>query len=109
MIRDRGNIKWTALMLPEHVKAVRDWLDEDGLIERPQFDDWEFESIQMEIESAYKRQCETRVTTWRKGNEFVYYGKISGLDPLLNVISVEGPFGDEHIPFADIVKVQCMN
>lgn len=77
MIRDRGNIKWTATMLPEHVQAVRNWLNDDGLIERPDLDDWELESIQQEIDLAYKRQCAVRITTWRKGKEFVYNGLTS--------------------------------
>jgi hypothetical protein len=45
MLKDRGSIKWTTLMLPEHVKALREWdyherhdevkpnLDEDQLVE----------------------------------------------------------------------------
>ncbi|MGE7184955.1 YolD-like family protein [Peribacillus sp. NPDC006672] len=28
-IRDRGNIKWTNLMLPEHIKMLRNYFDED--------------------------------------------------------------------------------
>ena len=25
MIRDRGTIKWTAMMLPEHVQKIKQW------------------------------------------------------------------------------------
>ncbi|GGB53473.1 YolD-like family protein [Fictibacillus barbaricus] len=28
-IRDRGNIKWTSLMLPEHVKELRRYINEE--------------------------------------------------------------------------------
>lgn len=28
-IRDRGNIKWTSLMLPEHVKMLRKYINEE--------------------------------------------------------------------------------
>jgi hypothetical protein len=28
-IRDRGNIKWTSLMLPEHVKLLRRYINEE--------------------------------------------------------------------------------
>jgi len=35
MIRDRGNIKWTAMMLSEHVTELRRWQDEDHYEERP--------------------------------------------------------------------------
>ena len=108
MIRDRGNMKWQGMMLTEHAQAVRDWLESDGLVERPTLDDWELQSIQEELEIAYKRQCEATVTTWRKGKKFTYIGKISVLDHRLNCISVPGPFGDDRIPVVDVVKVQCM-
>jgi YolD-like protein len=29
LIRDRGNIKWTSLMLPEHVKELRRYIHEE--------------------------------------------------------------------------------
>jgi len=29
MLRDRGTIKWTSMMLPEHVKMIREWADND--------------------------------------------------------------------------------
>ncbi len=95
-------------MLPEHAQAVRDWLDEDGQMERPILDDWELESIQMEIESAYKRQCEASVTTWRNGKEFTYIGKIFELDHRLNGISMDGPFGEDRLSVVDIIRVRCM-
>lgn len=108
MIRDRGNIKWQGMMLTEHAHAVKEWLESDGLVERPTLDDWELQSIQEEIEIAYKQQCEAKVTTWRKGKELFYIGKIAELNHRLNCISIEGPFGDNHIPVGDVVKVQCM-
>ncbi|WP_338657198.1 YolD-like family protein (plasmid) [Sporosarcina psychrophila] len=107
-IRDRGTKKWRGLMLSEHTQAVNDWMVSDGQVERPQFDEWELESIQMELEFAYKRQSEAMVTTWRKGKLFTYTGKISELDHRLNLISIEGPFGDDKIPVVDVIKVQSM-
>ena len=108
MLRDRGNMKWQGMMLTEHAQAVKEWLESDGLIERPQLDDWELQSIQEELESAFRRQCEARITTWRKGKELFYFGKITELDHRLNCISVPGPFGDDCIPVGDVVKVECM-
>jgi len=107
MIRDRGNMKWQGMMLTEHAQAVQEWLESDGLVERPILDDWELQSIQEELEIAYKRQCEAAVTTWQKGKKFTYGGKIAALDYRLNCITMEGPFGDDCIPVVDVVKVEC--
>lgn len=108
MIRDRGNIKWTAMMLPEHVKAAREWLESDGKIERPVLDEWELEAIQMEIELAYKQGRAVSISTWNNGDKMHYNGKISKLDQRLNLISLEGPFGEDRIPVNDIIRAQYL-
>lgn len=105
MIRDRGNIKWTAMMLPEHVAKLRDWMDADGRVERPQLDDWELEAIQIEVELAYQRQCEVNVTVWREGKTVVYMGKISKLDVQHGYLSLDSPFGHDQIPVAEVIRV----
>ena len=67
MIRDRGNIKWTAMMLPEHVVELRKWMDQDNYTERPELNEWDLQSIQEELEIAFKKQCETLIKTWANG------------------------------------------
>ncbi|MFJ7933737.1 YolD-like family protein [Sporosarcina sp. NPDC096371] len=108
MIKDRGIIKWQGMMLTEHNVEIKTWQDKDQNIERPELDDWELEAIQMELELAYKRQCDANVTVWRNGKTDSYIGKITELDHRLQSISVEGPFGQDRIPVRDIIKVNSM-
>lgn len=108
-IHDRGTKKWTAMMLPEHIVALREHAEMEHYIKRPQLDDWELEAIQMEIEIAFKRQCVAKVTMWRKGKTVMYTGKISVLDHRLGLISLEGPFGEDRIPVADVIRVDSMD
>lgn len=107
-LQDRGIKKWQGLMLPEHVAKLGDWRAKSIYIERPQLDDWELEAIQMELELAYKRQCEANVLVWKNGETVPYIGKITKLDHRLRSISVEGPFGHDRIPVMDIIKVDSM-
>lgn len=58
MIRDRGNIKWTAMMLSEHVAELQKWQNEDNYEERPQLDDFDLQAIQYEIEVAKKENVQ---------------------------------------------------
>jgi YolD-like protein len=45
-IQDRGNIKWTSLMLPEHVKELRKYINEDYYdIPEPTLDEQQLEEI----------------------------------------------------------------
>jgi len=56
IIRDKGNIKWTAMMLSEHVAELRRRQNEEHYEEhyeeRPGLDDFDFQAIQYEIEVA---------------------------------------------------------
>lgn len=45
MIKDRGNIKWTAMMLPEHVELLREWKKEDEYKIRPEIDEQRLEEM----------------------------------------------------------------
>ncbi len=109
-IRDRGNEKWAmAMMLPEYVEELRKWREKEFYAERPELDDFDLQSIQMEIEIAFKRQCDAKVTIWKKGKTVLYIGKITELDHRLCLISVGGPFGHDRIPVADVIKVDSMD
>jgi hypothetical protein len=45
VIRDRGNIKWTAMMLPEHVELLREWKKEDAYQTQPELDEQRLEEM----------------------------------------------------------------
>ncbi|MET3658549.1 YolD-like family protein [Sporosarcina psychrophila] len=108
-IKDRGIMKWQGLMLTDHVKLIRKQGEEINYIQQTLLDDWELQQIQEELEIAYKRQCAAQVTVWRKGEHITYIGKISELNYRLSFLSVEGPFGHDRIPVADIIKVHCVD
>ena len=105
MIKDRGNIKWQGMMLTEHAQAVREWLERDGDIERPQLDERDLQAIQYEIEVAFRRQCVTDVKFWDKGKVILYSGIITEINPSTMCISVDSPFGRDNMTMTDIVSV----
>ena len=106
MIRDRGNIKWTAMMLSEHVAELRRWQNEDHYEERPELDDFDLQAIQYEIEVAQKRECEVHVKLWDKGKSVLYMGVIREINVESMWITVDSPFGRDRMPVEDIIDVQ---
>ncbi len=108
MIRDRGNVKWTAMMLSEHVRELRKWMDQDNYTERPELNEWDLQSIQEELELAYKRQCETLIKTWGSGRIIQHQGILEDIDLRRMCIVLESPSGSETIAVADIISVQSM-
>ncbi|MCG7344778.1 YolD-like family protein [Sporosarcina sp. ACRSL] len=108
-IKDRGRIKWTAMMLPEHLTELRNWHTEDDRTVRPELTEWDLAAIQEEIEIAYRRKCETLIKTWRNNHIFEYQGIIETIDLHNKLILLADPFGDLQISIEQIISVQSIN
>lgn len=104
--RDRGKIKWTSLMLPEHLERLREWQREDDYIERPDLADFELQAMQETLEAAFGRRCETWIDTWHDGKVRCHQGEIETLDTQAMTIVLRDPFGIERIRVADIIDVR---
>ncbi|GEN83647.1 hypothetical protein SLU01_19590 [Sporosarcina luteola] len=107
-IKDRGKIKWTAMMLPEHLAELRDWHAEDELDPKPELNEDDMQLLQEELEIAFMKRTDAVITTWRAGKKDTYIGKIVRLDPAQQTISVDGPFGKDYILVGDIINVRTI-
>ena len=64
MNKDRGTIKWNALMLPEHVKLLREWQAEDHQIHKPELDSWQIEEVNERLQTAISQNQTVTATIW---------------------------------------------
>lgn len=64
MNRDRGTLKWNALMLPEHVKLLREWQAEDNQVERPELEEWAIIEMNERLQLAIAQHLPITVTFW---------------------------------------------
>lgn len=67
MNRDRGTIKWNAMMLPEHVKLLREWKAEDYYEEMPKIDEWAQQENAEQLQVANDTRAYTELTFWYNG------------------------------------------
>lgn len=107
--RDRGKIKWTSLMLPEHLERLREWQAEDHYISRPELDQFDWDEIQQTLETAHLRQSETEIQTWHDGEITHHQGKIKEINVHNKIVMLEDPFGVDRINVVDIVKADCLD
>lgn len=56
MYKDRGTIKWTALMLPEHVQQLRKWRNDAEEREPEALESWQLEELNDKISLAFDSQ-----------------------------------------------------
>ncbi|SHF55195.1 YolD-like family protein [Ornithinibacillus halophilus] len=105
MVHDRGSIKWTSLMLPEHVALLEEMWHTDKKISKPILDEQEIEMINQELMQAYTQKEEIRLTVYHKGSLIQYVGIIEKVLPTQSKIVLKVS-RDETIPvlLSNIIK-----
>lgn len=76
MIRDRGRIKWTAMMLPEHVELLRDWVAEDGYEQEKDLDEQQWERINSVLVEAIQLEKDVTITYFQNHRYEIISGRI---------------------------------
>ncbi|WP_342527748.1 YolD-like family protein [Chryseomicrobium sp. FSL W7-1435] len=108
-IRDRGKIKWTAMMLPEHVAIIRDYIANEGKVKRPELDEWDLRHLEESIGLALAQDAEVKLKYWRNGEFHIRGGKIKHIDAVRRQLYVEDPFNTTAYALEDIVDVTLLD
>lgn len=108
-IKDRGNIKWQGLMLPEHIKMLRDWYEEDNQVPRPDLNEFDLQLIQEELDIAMKRKCEVLIETWKDKQIFKHRGRVEEISAARRELVYESPFGTHRLVLDEIVGVTVID
>lgn len=107
-LQDRGSKKWVAMMLPEHVKMLREYSEEIKKEPRPDLNEFDYEAIQDQIALAMKRNVEIKIKRWKEG-EFIYNrGTIQWIDLRKRTIELEDPFRSFELYIDEIVDVTIL-
>jgi hypothetical protein len=104
-LKDRGNKKWTAMMLPEHTAQLRQDDANYEKVKRPLLDEYDLEYIQDEINRAITLKSEVKIKLWIEGEFEFRRGTIDKVNLAKRYIEIEDPFGSERLSLEDIVGV----
>ncbi|SIT81246.1 YolD-like family protein [Edaphobacillus lindanitolerans] len=97
MIRDRGNIKWTAMMLPEHLRLLREWQEGEGRGEPSEPDAQQLEEWDRLLHEALESGMGLAIRCRTAGGEMDCAGRVHHFDPLTGTIRMVGGDGEPHI------------
>lgn len=107
MIRDRGRIKWVSMMLPEHIKLLRDWVKEDQYEERKEIDEQQLELMNMTLTEAIEFDQFVTITHYRNRNYEIVIGKIHYWDGMAQKLHIIDHFEEVHrIPITAIADIR---
>lgn len=109
MNRDRGRIKWTAMMLTEHITRLREWVGEDNHEEKPDIDEWTLHEFQRQLGIAYLAQCEIRVKTWRNGTFTDITGILNRMDDQMQLIYIADGLKVQKVSLNTVVGIETTN
>lgn len=68
------------MMLPEHVKMLREWKKQDEYIPKPELDEWTQQALSERLQIAYERQLEVELDVWEEKKTY----KVNGIIEKLN-------------------------
>lgn len=106
-IKDRGRIKWTAMMLPEHIQMLRELQKEDRYKMKPTLDEFDLEMIHEEIQLAFKRQCTVEINVWEEGSQN-FNGIITEIDLSSRILLLDSGIQTKRIAFTSIIGVKVI-
>lgn len=107
MIRDRGRIKWTSMMLPEHVKMLRDWVKEDEYEQKKEMDEQQLELMNETLAEAIEFDQFVTITHYRNRMYEIVIGKIHYWDEFGQKLHVVDRFEEVHrIPITNIIDIR---
>ncbi|MGG1482415.1 YolD-like family protein [Bacillus smithii] len=104
---DRGNKKWTSLMLPEHVEMLRVADREYYKTPKPMLDPYQVQEIEEKIHYAMEYHYPVKFDVWYDGFVEKVSGHIHYLDQIQKEIRVKDNEGNiERVKFKNIVNVE---
>jgi len=109
MLKDRGNIKWSGLMIPEHLVEIRKWKQEQFHEKKRELTDWEFEEIEQIIQQSYRTQDLVKLTLWNHNKLHDVVGVITGVDTIRKELLLETDTSINRISFNEIQKATLVN
>ncbi|MBO8155022.1 MAG: YolD-like family protein [Bacillaceae bacterium] len=109
MIRDRGSIKWTSLMLPEHVKELKRMWKDESRKPRPILDEQKLEVLNTQLLEAFKFSSLIEVTIYQNGTEATLTGNVEKLDAVSQRITLQSKEDSLIIPVSDIIHLEIIH
>ena len=109
MIRDRGNMKWTAMMLPEHLVEIKKWKKEQFYDKKRELTEWELEEIELTVQCAFKLRKLVMLTLWQNHELHDETGLVTGMDPIKKEMLLDTDLAIKRIAFSDIQDAKLVD
>lgn len=105
-MQDRGTMKWTSLMLPEHTKLLAEWKEHYNQKTPRKLEQWELEELQQLIMQAQYSESSLLITVFKNGQFEHITGTINKIIQQRATIVISQGAEEIYVPFESIVAAQ---
>ncbi|MFZ5946247.1 MAG: YolD-like family protein [Bacillota bacterium] len=81
-MRDRGSIKWSSLMLPEHKELLKKLAEEQNHVKKPILTEDRYEQINQTLIYAIKNSLPISIKFYQSNSLYTVQGVVKMCDPL---------------------------
>lgn len=107
MIRDRGTIKWTSMMLPEHVQLLKKVAINEEKIMKPELDEQAIEEFEFLICEAMEFNSPLVLEVFENGFCKTLSGTVHYINHLKSQLILQDDNGlFHHIRFDKLINIQ---
>lgn len=107
MLRDRGTIKWSAMMLPEHVQSIKEILVESQKIKMPILEEDKIREMELLLLEGIEYNLLLHFEIFHDGAIRCLSGKTTSIDHLNRELRILDTNNHTHsIPFHSLVNIQ---
>jgi hypothetical protein len=107
MLKDRGTKKWVAMMLPEHVAAVKNEINNQDKIAQPTLDEDKLNDIDLLIHEAMEYNQLLKFSLYKDGYINTLIGRTVYIDYLNNQLRIQDEKDYIHyLSFRKLVDVE---
>ncbi|MFD2045998.1 YolD-like family protein [Ornithinibacillus salinisoli] len=97
-MHDRGSIKWTSMMIPEHVKMLQEIRERQNYKQKPVISDYQKEEINIHLQMAIHNDLTIELEYFKDHDYHKIKGKLLSVDVLNQYVNIE----DEYIPLDNL-------
>ncbi len=105
-VNDRGNIKWTAMMLPEHIELLQDLSKQQNYKNKPILDEQQIEFHGFKLAEAANGEKEVWIKYYRDHDFHEIVGHVKMGEPFDNYFRCRNDDGITRIQFDSLVDVE---
>ncbi|RDW15866.1 YolD-like family protein [Oceanobacillus chungangensis] len=104
-VNDRGTIKWTAMMMPEHIQMINDYWDGMDNQIKPILDEQQLEEIGIKLHEVISKNLEVEIKYYGNHDYLLIKDKIYSVNYNDKYLKMDD-FERTKIDFHDIIDIQ---